>query len=76
VDGSFGGIVVALVNVRSLTHYIQSIELGRKTKVALMMNNSDTLVGMDGGTDKEMLKIWMEQRKKLASSLQQKKETQ
>jgi signal transduction histidine kinase len=59
-----------------LTHYIQSIELGRKTKVALMMNNSDTLVGMDGGTDKEMLKIWMEQRKKLASSLQQKKETQ
>lgn len=43
LDGSFGGIIAAIVDVKSLTSMFRSIEFSSRTKLALLLNDGTVL---------------------------------
>ena len=62
IDGSFGGIVSALVDGRALTEYIKAIEIGEHTDVVLMLEDMQTFIGADMLRKEGALSAWMKQR--------------
>lgn len=63
LDGSFGGLVVALVDGRSLTDYIKSIEAGQHADVTLMLEDVGMFIGSDLVQKEDALSKWIEQRR-------------
>jgi signal transduction histidine kinase len=50
IDGSFGGLVIAVIDGDYITNFLKTIERERSANVAIMLDNGDFLAGGDAST--------------------------